>query len=341
MALLSVQLGYGLVAILLSALLTPIITRLARRFGLLEYPNERRVHKKPMPIGGGIALFLAFWLALLFTGNWASGMWGLLVSSALVLITGLIDDLRGLSPLAKLGGQLVAGLVLIASGTRIEFVTNPMGGMLYLSWWSVPVTLLWLIAITNIINFIDGLDGLAAGIVAIACAPMVGVALAMDQPFAALLAVVLAGSVLGFLPYNFNPARIMMGDAGALFLGFMLGAISVEGALKGPTAIAIGVSVLALGLPILDTLFAIMRRLRAGRPFYKADRGHVHHRLLDLGYTQRQAVVGLYAASAALSMVAMAVLHTSTGHALVMVALAMVGVTLIGAHLGLRTWRDE
>lgn len=331
----------ALLALLITLVLTPLVTRFATRIGLVEHPSDRRVHNVPRPLGGGIVFYLAFWLALLLSGNWTSQLWGLLLSSTVMLITGLIDDYKELSAGRKFLGQTLAALILIASGTRIEFVTNPFGGMVYLSYWSIPITLLWLLTMTNIVNFIDGLDGLAAGVVAIACAPMVGVAVMMDRPMAALFAVVLAAAVIGFLPYNFNPARIFMGDAGALFLGFMLGAISVEGALKGPTVIAIGVSTLALGLPIVDTLFAVLRRLRAGRPFYKADMGHVHHRLLALGYTQRQAVMRLYAVSAGLSVVALVLLNRTVGQALTLFGAAMIAVIWVASLFGLQTWHDE
>lgn len=331
----------GLLAVLMTFIVTPPVRRLAIRMRLLDYPGQRRVHRTPRPLGGGLALYISFWLALVLSGHWTSHLWGLLISSTIILVTGLVDDRRALRPGIKLAWQVVASLILVASGTRIEFVTNPLGGMVHLAFWSVPVTLLWLVTITNIVNLIDGLDGLAAGVVAIACAPMVGVALMMDQPFAALLAVVLAGSILGFLPYNFNPARIFMGDAGALFLGFVLGAISIEGALKGPTVIAIGVSVLALGLPILDTAFAILRRLRAGRPFYQADQGHVHHRLLARGYTQRQAVMLLYAVSALMSTVAILLLDLTAGQAFALISIVVLTVIGIGSHFGLQVWRDE
>lgn len=329
-------LGPGLLAILITLILTPMIRHLAVRTDFVDYPGERRVHKTPLAMGGGVAIYASFWLALWFAGEWTSQLLGLWFASTLVLLTGLIDDRRTLSPGAKLFGQILASLVLIASGTRIEFVTNPFGGMLYLSYWSIPVTLLWLVTLTNLVNFIDGLDGLAAGVVTIACAPLAAVALMMDQPLAALLAVVLAGSVVGFLPYNFNPARIIMGDTGALFLGFMLGAISVEGALKGPTVIAIAVSTLALGLPILDTLFSILRRWRAGRPIYLADNGHVHHRLLAMGYSHRQAVMMLYAVSAGLAAVAMWLLRLPVAHTLLIVSLGVMGIVLIGATLKLQ-----
>lgn len=331
----------GFLAILITLVLTPVIKRIAIRIGLVEYPDERRVHTAPLPLGGGVGIYISFWLTIFLSGNWTSHLIGILLASTIILLTGLIDDKWQLSPALKLAGQLLASIVLVISGTQIQYVTNPFGGMVHLAVWGIPITLLWLVSITNIVNFIDGLDGLAAGVVVIACAPMVGIALLMEQPFAAMLAIVLAGSVLGFLPYNFNPARIIMGDSGALFLGFVLGAISIEGALKGPTAIALAVPILALGLPIIDTVFAVVRRFRAGRPVYEADKGHVHHRLLAIGYTQRQAVVLLYALSGVLGAAALMLLGLRVGHALLFVGVVVTGTILTGRYLRWQTTKGR
>lgn len=326
----------GLLAMVFTLALTPLVKRFSLRVGLIDHPGERRVHRVPLPLAGGLGIFASFWLTLFITGHWSNDLVGLLLASLVITITGLIDDKKMLRPGLKLLGQVVAAVILLLSGTRIEFITNPLGGMLYLGFWGIPLTILWIVSVTNIVNFIDGLDGLAAGVVAIACAPMVSIALMMGQPFAAMLAIVLAGSVLGFLPYNFNPARILMGDTGALFLGFLLGAISIEGALKGPTAIALAVPMVALGLPILDTAFAIVRRARAGRPFYQADQGHVHHRLLALGYSQRQAVIMLYVLSGILGATAVVLLGLPVGQAFAVTGLVVLGVVLTGTHLGLQ-----
>lgn len=324
----------GIVAMLCTLCFTPLVERLARKVRFLEAPGVNRIHKRHLPLGGGVAIYLGFWIAFLMQGAWSSQRIGLLLSSTIVLLLGLIDDYKELSPKAKFIGQIAAAGVLIAYGTRIEFVTNPFGGMVHLAWWSIPVTLLWLVSVMNVVNFIDGLDGLAAGIVAIACVPVITVALTMEQPMAAMMAVALAGSVLGFLPHNFNPARIIMGDAGAMFLGFMLAAISIEGALKGPMSIGLSVSVIALGLPIFDTAFAIVRRFRAGRPIYLRDQGHVHHKLIARGYTQRQAVVLLYALSGCLGALALTLLGFRFVYAVFFSGLGVILVTLIGMHFG-------
>lgn len=293
--------GVFLLTGLLTVVLTPVIRRVAVKVGMIDYPGARRVNRVPVPRGGGVAIYIAFWAALGIAGLWTSHLWGLFAASTVIVLTGLADDRYTLHPAAKFAGQVLASMVLVGSGTRVEFLTNPLGGMVYLAAWSVPVTVLWLVAVTNVVNFIDGLDGLAAGVAGIASIPLIHIALQTGQPYVAVLAVALAGSAWGFLPHNFNPARIFMGDSGALFLGFMLGAFAIEGALKGATAIALTIPVLALGVPVFDTAFAIIRRVRAGRPIYQADQEHLHHRLLALGLSQRQAVVLLYGLSAVLA----------------------------------------
>ncbi|MGI6037445.1 MAG: glycosyltransferase family 4 protein [Limnochordia bacterium] len=287
-------LGAFFTALVITFLITPLVRRLAVRYGFIDRPNERRVNRVPVPTGGGVGIFLGFTIPVLLTLPLSRTTAGILASGGLILLLGLIDDRWSLRPLIKLAGQIAVAYLLTRFGLRIEFVTNPFGDMLYLGPLATPVTILWIVAVTNTINLIDGLDGLAAGIASIACFPLFLIALQRGQTLAAFLTIALAGSCIGFLPHNFNPATIFMGDAGAMFLGFMLGAIAVQGALKGPTTIALTVPILILGVPIFDTLFAIVRRWQRGTPFYVADKGHVHHRLLDLGLTQRQAVMVMY-----------------------------------------------
>jgi UDP-GlcNAc:undecaprenyl-phosphate GlcNAc-1-phosphate transferase len=284
---------------------TPLVASLAVRLRLVDEPNERRINTRPMPTGGGAAIFLGFILPVLIALPMSRFLSGLILCSSLMLTLGLIDDRRGLSPKTKFIGQIAVSLILTFYGVRIDFVSNPFGGMIYLGRLAIPLTVLWLVAVTNIINLIDGLDGLAAGITCIACLPIVLIAFQRGQEVVALLTIALAGSSLGFLRHNFNPAKIFMGDGGAMFLGFMLGAISVQGTLKGPAAIALSVPVLILGLPFFDTVFAIIRRFRRGRPIYAADNGHVHHRLLAMGLSQREAVMVMYLVSCFLGILAL------------------------------------
>ena len=298
-----------------SLALTPLLRALAQRAGLMAQPGPRRIHRRPVPTGGGLAIYLGFWIPVLVSQGWSESLAGLWLGSTLITLVGLIDDYVELRPGAKLAGQLVAAGVLVYFGTRIQFVTNPLGGMLYLGAWGVPLTILWIVAITNMLNLIDGLDGLAAGIASIAAMPLLVIAWQREQLFVAFLTAALIGSTIGFLRYNFNPARVFMGDTGGMLLGFMLGAISVEGALKGATSIALAIPILSLGVPFFDTVCAVLRRVRNGQPISQRDDQHLHHQLLRAGLTHRQAVLLLYSVSAVLAAVALALVRVSTAEA--------------------------
>lgn len=317
------------VALLGALAFTPLVRRLALRSGLVEMPGERRIHKAPLPLGGGIAMFAAFWLSLLASHPERQELLGLFIATSALLLVGVADDYFELRWHSKLLGQLASAGLFVAFGDRIEFVTHPVtGGAVYIGWWGVPLTIFWLVALANVVNLIDGLDGLAAGVCAIGAIPLFAVAHQLGRYDAALMTVALAASALGFLRYNFHPARIIMGDTGAMFLGFTLAAISVGGALKGPATLAFVVPILALGLPILDTALAIVRRIAAGRPFYARDTGHLHHRLLAIGLSQRQAALTLYAASSFLAAAA-AVVSGSKAFTSLLVGLALLcGVLL-------------
>lgn len=312
-------------AFVVALVLTPIVRAGALRAGLVYMPNSRTVHRRPMPVLGGAAIFVGFMAVVLHRVGLGRDVLGLLAGAAVVFAVGVRDDIRELGPLPKFAGQIVAALVAVWLGVRIEFVTNPFGpGMIYLGWWGIPVTLFWILALTNVVNFLDGLDGLAAGVSSIAAFALFSVAAARGQAFAATLAIALAGGAVGFLPFNFNPAKIFMGDAGAMFLGFAIAVISVEGALKGAATIALAIPMFALGVPIIDTAFAIARRVHNGTPFYQADKDHIHHRLLARGFSHRGAVVLIYLVSGLLasSAVLMARVHaTATLYLAVVIAL--------------------
>lgn len=320
-----------------SCALTPLVRLAAVRTGFVELPSERRIHKEPLPLGGGVALFAAFWTTVLAALPFERDLLGLAIASALILLVGLIDDAVELRWYVKLAGQVAAAAIAIGCGIKIEFVTHPLSGeTVYIGWWGVPLTLLWLVALANMVNLIDGLDGLAAGVSTIASLPLFLIAASLGRWEAALMTVALGGAAFGFLPYNFNPARIIMGDSGAMFLGFTLGAISVEGALKGATTLAFVVPILALGLPIFDTVFSIARRIAGGRPFYMADRDHLHHRLLALGLSQRQAVLTLYALSSLMAGGAILAIDMEAGRlaSLGFLAAAVLGAALFARRLG-------
>lgn len=277
---------------LFALILTPIVRVLALKTGLVDLPNARRLNKIPMPSGGGIVVFLAFFATVfLFT---EIEVLPFLLGGVVIVFVGLLDDYRGLSPLQKFIGQLVAVSLYIAFGSRIEFMPNPFGGIIELGVFSVLVTGFWFISVINVINFIDGLDGLASGIVIIASVALFSIAFDFGRIEVATLILIFVGSVAGFIPYNFNPAKIYLGDAGAMFLGFMSAGLAVEGVLKGTNTVGIGIAALVLAVPITDAFCAIVRRVIRNVPFYQADKHHFHHRLLELGFNQRQVALCAY-----------------------------------------------
>ncbi|MGE5543129.1 MAG: glycosyltransferase family 4 protein [Bacillota bacterium] len=320
---------------------TPLVRVVALRINAAVVPGDRSVHTHPIPHLGGVAIYLGFLTATLaLVPRPASEVWGSLIAGGLALILGIIDDFRPLRPWVKLAGQVAVALALILSGVRIEFLTNPYGGMILPGRFAGPLTVFWVVALMNVVNLIDGLDGLAAGTVAIASLTLMFVAAQRAQLLVAILAGAIAGSALGFLPYNFNPAKIFMGDAGAMFLGCALAVVSVEGALKSAAAIAL-VPVIALGLPIFDTAFAIVRRVVNGKSPAAADRGHIHHRLLEMGLTQRQAVVLLYMASGLLGLTAMLSAELGFRTSGPITLLVIIGMVLAAKALGVLDLREQ
>jgi UDP-GlcNAc:undecaprenyl-phosphate GlcNAc-1-phosphate transferase len=296
-----------IVALVISYILTPFVKKLAWKAGAVDIPkDERRVHTKPIPRIGGLAIYIAFIVTVLITMPVTDNIKGVIIGGTLITILGVLDDIYNLPAKIKLLGQVAAAGILVYFGIKVEWVTNPLGDMVYLGKLSIPITIFWIVGVTNTLNFIDGLDGLAAGIASIASFTLMLVALNEGLGPVVILTAALAGGAVGFLPFNFNPAKIFMGDTGAMFLGYVLAAISVMGAIKSATAIALAVPILALGLPIFDTAFAILRRAINGYPVMKADKDHLHHRLLAIGLTQRQTVLIMYSISAALGMSAIA-----------------------------------
>lgn len=284
-----------------SFMLTPQIRAFALKRGIVDRPRGRRVHEVPVPMLGGVGIYLSFLAACVIFARIDRNTIGLLLGGAIIVAVGVWDDICELNPRTKLCGQIAAAVVLVLFGVKIEFVTNPLGGMIYLGPMSIPLTIIWLVAFMNVVNFIDGLDGLASGISAIGAGAMAFAAFQTGQMQLVIMSMALAGSALGFLYYNFNPASIFMGDAGAMFLGFAIAGISAMGALKTPATLALAVPVLVMGVPILDTVFVIFKRVRQGVPISTGDKEHVHHRLLAMGMTQREAVLTIYAVSGLLA----------------------------------------
>ncbi len=330
-------------------LITPGVILLAAKTGAMDAPDARKVHKKPIPRIGGIGIYAAFMVAMLsvlsfvdVTAEVKTEIIGLMVGGSLIVLVGVIDDYKNLPAKVKLVGQIIAAAVLvIAFDVRIDFITDPFGDYIYTEWLAVPLTIFWIVGLTNTVNLIDGLDGLAAGVATIAAVTIMMVALQQSIMLVAVLTAALAGAAFGFLYYNFNPARIFMGDSGSMFLGFMLAGISVIGAVKSAATIALIVPILALGLPILDTTFAIVRRYRGGVPIFKPDKGHLHHRLLDLGFTQRQAVLLMYVISALLGLSAVALTEVSNQLAIIIVCVVVVAVLLGAKKIGIFHMNDS
>ncbi len=322
------------VACVVSVLVTPAVILLAKRTGAMDAPDARKVHKKPIPRIGGLAIYAGFTAAIIFVAikfgldaEMVKETVGLVVSSSLIVALGLVDDYKNLPAKIKLLGQIGAAAVLVLFfDVRIDFVTDPFGDYIYLEWFALPATMFWLVGLTNTVNLIDGLDGLAAGVAAIASFTIMLIALEQSFVLVAVMTAALAGAALGFLKYNFNPAQIFMGDTGSMFLGFMLAGISVTGAVKSVATIALVVPVFALGLPILDTTFAIVRRLRGGVPIFKPDKGHLHHRLLSVGFTQRQAVLLMYVISALFGLSAIALTAVSSQIAVLILFVVVVAI---------------
>ncbi|HEY3367425.1 MAG TPA: MraY family glycosyltransferase [Symbiobacteriaceae bacterium] len=334
---LTASLVFGL-ALVLSLAFTPVARKLALRTGFVSNPIDRSVHTEPKPFLGGLAMFAAFAAAVLAGGGWQDEkVVGILVCGALIMLLGAVDDRINIKPKVKLLGQvLVAALLVYHWGVVIERIYSPLGNIFVQFGHFAPlITIFWIVAFMNVVNLIDGLDGLAAGICSITSLTLLFVSLQQKMPSAILLTAALAGSAIGFLRYNFNPAKIFMGDAGSMFLGFALAAISVHGVLKTTVTIGVIVPVLAMALPIFDTAFAIIRRLAAGRSPGEADKDHLHHRLLRLGLSHRKTVLVMWAISAWLGLSAILVTLVPVVQALLLTAGVMSAIVFGAMKMGL------
>ena len=298
---------------------TPSVKALAESLNALDLPGDKRkIHRRAVPRMGGIAIFLALIAALLAFSRINAPLAGVVKGAAVIVLMGAMDDVLELRAPLKLSVQIIAALIAWRSGVRIEVLSWPLAAegarFVYVGALSMPLTVLWITACTNALNLIDGLDGLAAGVAAISSASMLAVAALVSEAEIAILLAALTGACLGFLPYNRSPAAIFMGDVGSQLLGYLLSAASLLGMFKAHALITFFVPLLALALPLADTVFAFLRRVANGRDPFTADRGHLHHRLLDMGLDQRQAVAVLYGVSAAAGM--LAVLSAGGRHAL-------------------------
>lgn len=321
----------GIAALVLALVFVPLAMKLAYKIGAVDKPNARKVHTKIMPRMGGLGIYLAYIIVVLATQKMNMQLAGLLLGSTILVVLGIFDDMKDLNAKFKLLIQVLAAVIVMAFGVRIEFMTNVFGGgAIYLDILSLPITLLWIVGITNAINLIDGLDGLAGGIATIAALSMAVVGWIYGQYLMASMAIILAGATMGFLRYNFHPAKVFMGDTGSLFLGFNLSVLAIMGVAKSVTFISLAAPVLVLGVPIFDTFFAILRRKMNHKPIFAADKDHLHHRLLGMGFSHRKTVLIIYAISFFLALSAILITYLSTAEAVAVVAIVL-SVILIGA----------
>ena len=335
------------VALIIAYAATPMMQKLSFKIGAVDVPKDnRRMHKEPKALLGGLAIFYGFLVSVLCfgdfklpNGEWNLGLIGILIGSIIMVVLGMFDDIKPRPALMKFCIQLVAAAIPVMLGVRVFAITNPFTDMLVTlpSWLSIAGSILWIAGVTNAVNLIDGLDGLAAGVSSIAAVALLSILLLEHSTSITLLvmAAALAGACFGFLPYNFNPAKLFMGDTGATFLGFILACISIQGPFK--TYVAFTVPLLVLGLPIFDTLFAIVRRLLKGQPILAPDRGHLHHRLIDRGFSHRTTVIILYGLSAILAISAIVMLLTDITRALILI----ISVLLFGVFAFTMTSRVD
>jgi UDP-GlcNAc:undecaprenyl-phosphate/decaprenyl-phosphate GlcNAc-1-phosphate transferase len=339
-------LGIFVVSVLLSFLLTRYVRDVANARGWVAAPGlDRHLHRVPLPRLGGVAIFVAFLLTIGFAylvcwfrpglgfGSLRS-VASILLPGALIFLLGVYDDLRGVGPYVKFAVQAVAGGILFAFGLRVLDLPVLFGGQHFPWFISLPLTILWVIAITNAFNLIDGLDGLAAGSALFSTLVVFTVALLTNSVLVSVLSLALVGAILGFLRFNFNPATIFLGDSGSLFIGFMLSALALRGAQKSPTIVAVAIPVVSFGLPILETALSVVRRFISGRPVFTADREHIHHKLLQRGMTHRQVVVVLYAVSGIFALLSLFLLWPTGSTLGLVLAVLGTGIWVGVQHLG-------
>jgi len=323
----------------LSYLLTPSARHVALRLGIVDRPEKRKMHQIPIPLLGGLPIFIAFSTVsaaafFIWSGPPEVSLRsyvGLMAGATIILLLGIYDDAKGMKASAKFAGQALAALVVVGMGARIEAFTNPLGASFHLGWLGIPLALLWIVGVTNAVNLIDGLDGLAVGIGTIAAAGLFAVA-AVENPFVAGVAIILAGAGLGFLRFNFYPAKIFLGDTGSMFIGFTLAVMGLHGSFKATTATVLFLPIIVLGVPIFDTLFAILRRAKRRMSPFRADREHIHHRLVRVGLHHRTVVLVMYFVCSYLALTAYSIAQFPYQTAfLFLVLLTMGGI------IGLRT----
>ena len=330
------------VSLLVAYVMTPPVKRFAEKVGAIDVPRDnRRVHDHPIPRMGGLAIFIGFVLSLIFFVPMSTKVLGLLVGSVIIAVMGGVDDIVSLNPWVKLAGQIVAALVAIRCGLVFDVISNPNifaeETYIEIGWLSIPLTMLWIVGCTNAVNLIDGLDRLAVGVSAISSMTMLIVSLFVSEPVVSIILAALTGACLGFMPYNLNPAKIFMGDVGSQLLGFVLSAASIMGLFKLHAIITFFVPLLALALPLADTIFAFFRRILHGQSPFKADKGHFHHRLLAMGLNQKQVVAVLYGISAVLGLLAVLM----AGDSMAVKIICLVAAFIISLGIWLKVFKNN
>ena len=330
------------VSLLVAYVMTPPVKRFAEKVGAIDVPKDnRRVHDHPIPRMGGLAIFIGFVLSLIFFVPMSTKVLGLLVGSVIIAVMGGVDDIVSLNPWVKLAGQIVAALVAIRCGLVFDVISNPNifaeETYIEIGWLSIPLTMLWIVGCTNAVNLIDGLDGLAVGVSAISSMTMLIVSLFVSEPVVSIILAALTCACLGFMPYNLNPAKIFMGDVGSQLLGFVLSTASIMGLFKLHAIITFFVPLLALALPLADTIFAFFRRILHGQSPFKADKGHFHHRLLAMGLNQKQVVAVLYGISAVLGLLAVLM----AGDSMAVKIICLVAAFIISLGIWLKVFKNN
>ncbi|EQB38105.1 MULTISPECIES: glycosyltransferase family 4 protein [Virgibacillus] len=321
--------------LLFSLIITPIIIKFSKKLNATDKPNVRKVHKAPIPTLGGLAIFISFLLGLLILQPTSTYHFAIIIGAFLIIVLGFFDDITDLSAKFKFIIQIgIACIVVFGGGLHIEFVNLPFGGQIEFGFMSSLITVFWIVGVTNAINLIDGLDGLAAGVSAIALFTIAGMAVSMGDVYVATMALILFFSIVGFLRYNFYPAKIFMGDTGALFLGYMIAVLALLG-FKNVTIISFIIPIFILAVPISDTLIAIIRRYVNKQPLSSPDSSHLHHRLLHMGFSHKHTVLFIYALSTMFSLAAILFSMTTVWGSVAIFAVAMLALQALIENLEL------
>ncbi|MCE4955853.1 glycosyltransferase family 4 protein [Macrococcoides caseolyticum] len=323
-----------LITIFISLIMSPIVIKLSHYIGALDKPNYRKVHTKPVSVLGGVVILISFLVGIYIGHPVEPEIKPIIIGAILINILGIFDDIFDLSAIIKLVGQIAIASIVVMHGIKLDLITLPFGVVIEFGILSIPMTILWIVAVTNAINLVDGLDGLATGVSMIALGTIGFIAILQHNIFIMMICSVLIGALLGFLKYNFYPAKIFLGDNGALMLGFIIGVLSLLG-FKNITLISLFFPIIILAVPFIDMSFAMIRRYRQGKPIMQADKAHLHHKLLGLGYTHAQTVILIYSIAILFSIAAIILYLSTRVGAILIVTLIIITIELIVEFTGL------